>query len=149
LTIILVTHDPRVAEKVDRVVAIRDGRTSTETLPGTASNAAFHPQEVLPSGFQPANAEEVILLDQAGRLQLPDEQRALAGIGRRARVELVAGGVLIKPDERGLTRMSLTEKLSNTDPEYHRLYQADTAHGERVNAGQRAPWWARWGKHRR
>ncbi|KPV47928.1 ABC transporter, partial [Kouleothrix aurantiaca] len=32
LTIVLVTHDPRVAEQADRVVAIRDGRTSSETI---------------------------------------------------------------------------------------------------------------------
>ncbi|MBE0696487.1 MAG: ABC transporter ATP-binding protein, partial [Anaerolineaceae bacterium] len=31
LTIIIVTHDPRIAGQVDRVVAIRDGKISTET----------------------------------------------------------------------------------------------------------------------
>src|SRR5512145_1320991 len=32
LTIIIVTHDPRIAGQVDRVVAIRDGKASTETI---------------------------------------------------------------------------------------------------------------------
>src|SRR5205085_5610962 len=32
LTIILVTHDVAVASEVDRTLAIRDGRTSTETI---------------------------------------------------------------------------------------------------------------------
>ena len=32
LTIIIVTHDPRIAGQVDRVVAIRDGKISTETI---------------------------------------------------------------------------------------------------------------------
>jgi putative ABC transport system ATP-binding protein len=32
LTTVIVTHDPQIARQVDRVVAIRDGRTSTETI---------------------------------------------------------------------------------------------------------------------
>ncbi len=32
LTIIIVTHDPRIARQVDRVVAIRDGKISTEII---------------------------------------------------------------------------------------------------------------------
>ncbi|HMN62174.1 MAG TPA: ABC transporter ATP-binding protein, partial [Anaerolinea sp.] len=32
LTTIIVTHDPHIAEQVDRVVAIRDGKISTETI---------------------------------------------------------------------------------------------------------------------
>ena len=30
VTVIIVTHDRQIANKVDRVVAIRDGRTSSE-----------------------------------------------------------------------------------------------------------------------
>jgi peptide/nickel transport system ATP-binding protein len=58
-TIIVVTHDPFVAGQVDRVVAIRDGRTSTEIRRRyDAENDVLH-------------EEEWVILDQAGRLQLP------------------------------------------------------------------------------
>ncbi|MCJ7535059.1 MAG: ABC transporter ATP-binding protein, partial [Anaerolineales bacterium] len=58
-TIILVTHDPLVSGLVDRVIAIRDGRTSTEIR--------RHRDEL--SGD--VDEEEWVILDQAGRLQLP------------------------------------------------------------------------------
>ena len=32
LTVVIVTHDQEVSRKVDRVVAIRDGRTSSEFI---------------------------------------------------------------------------------------------------------------------
>ncbi len=77
LTIIIVTHDPRVAERADRVIAIRDGRTSSETV-ATAR-------------------QERVVLDNVGRLQLPAAQLRQAGINRRAQSELTADGILIRP----------------------------------------------------
>jgi peptide/nickel transport system ATP-binding protein len=44
-------------------------------------------------------AQELVVVDAAGRLQLSGEQRHLAGIGRRARVEVVDGGLLIRPGD--------------------------------------------------
>jgi peptide/nickel transport system ATP-binding protein len=85
LTIVLVTHDPRVAALADRVVAIRDGRTSTERVRMNDDD-----------GAQP-HSEELVVVDAAGRLQIPADQRMLAGIGRRAHVEIVDGGILIRP----------------------------------------------------
>jgi ABC-type lipoprotein export system ATPase subunit len=59
-TIILVTHDPLVSGLVDRVVAIRDGRTSTEIRRRRSEDDGTVQEE-----------EEWVILDQAGRLQLP------------------------------------------------------------------------------
>ena len=50
-------------------------------------------------GGQRSVVEELVVLDSAGRLQLPGDQRALAGIGRRAKIELVDGGILIRPTD--------------------------------------------------
>lgn len=50
-------------------------------------------------GGQRSVVEELVVLDSAGRLQLPGDQRMLAGIRRRAKVELVDGGILIRPSD--------------------------------------------------
>ena len=73
-TIIVVTHDPRVAARVDRVIGIRDGRTSTEIR--RARN--------LQDGS--VHEEEWVILDQAGRLQLP--QLFVESLEMRGRVKV-------------------------------------------------------------
>jgi putative ABC transport system ATP-binding protein len=123
LTTIIVTHDARIARQVDRVVAIRDGKTSTETVRQVRqleqamvgerrSTEAFVPSpgrgahERLPEddeepihggGTQDVTFEEFLVLDSAGRLQVPQEYREQYGIGDRARLELVEEGILIRP----------------------------------------------------
>jgi ABC-type lipoprotein export system ATPase subunit len=136
LTIALVTHDPRVAEQADRVIAIRDGRTSTETVRvsdaateragDSASDSVGSPTR--PLAHAPVRSvEELVVLDSAGRLQIPGDQRALAGIGRRARVELVDGGILIRPsdDDRAESLDAPAEANSSADLDYLSLYSAD------------------------
>jgi peptide/nickel transport system ATP-binding protein len=58
-TVIVVTHDPLVASRVDRVVTMRDGRASTEIR-----------RRRDPDGGG-VHEEEWVILDPVGRLQLP------------------------------------------------------------------------------
>ena len=128
LTVVLVTHDPRVAEQADRVIAIRDGRTSTETVRMENQELRTKNQES-DDGSQVSvlgSSEELVVLDSAGRLQLPGEQRMLAGIGRRARIEVVDGGILIRPsDDEKIDVAEAPANANGGEATYHSLYSAD------------------------
>jgi ABC-type lipoprotein export system ATPase subunit len=88
-TVIIVTHDPLVSEQVQRTVAIRDGRTSSETLRrGRVSDEGEH--EIF--------AEELAVLDRAGRLQLPRAHVEALGLEGRVRVHLEDDHIEIWPD---------------------------------------------------
>lgn len=89
-TIILVTHDPATAAAMNRVVTIRDGRTSTETI--RRSNGAPETAARTSGGF-----EQYLVVDAVGRLQLPEAVIEAAGIGRRVTVERTEQGVLLRP----------------------------------------------------
>jgi ABC-type lipoprotein export system ATPase subunit len=95
LTTIIVTHDPQIARAVDRVVTIRDGSTSSETVRRVADVEA-----ALAQGAQEASAhiyEEFVVVDGAGRLQIPPDLRAEMDIGDRVTLERAGGGILIRP----------------------------------------------------
>ncbi len=86
-TVVIVSHDPSIKEHVDRVVGIRDGRTSTETVrhidvESSAENVATH--------------VEYTVLDAAGRLQLPADVVEELGMRGRVTIERVADGVVIR-----------------------------------------------------
>ena len=85
-TIIIVTHDPRVASRVDRVVAISDGRTSTEIRRRNAKGEEI--QE-----------EEWVLLDQAGRLQLPKPFVHTLQMSERVKLRLEPDHVSVWPGQ--------------------------------------------------
>ena len=104
LTIVTVTHDSRMSDEVDRVVTIRDGKTSSERvrrLHDTEHEAAIAageevpPEEGTKEGQQVAYHEYVVL-DYAGRLQVPREYLEQMGITDRAQVDLTEEGILIR-----------------------------------------------------
>lgn len=78
LTTVVVTHDTNVAEAMDRSVAIRDGRTSTEVVHAEA-------------------AEETVIIDGVGRLQIPRAVLEALPFGGRARVHLAGDHVELWP----------------------------------------------------
>jgi len=89
VTILVVTHDPLVADQVSRTIAIRDGRTSTETLRRRALTDA---------GDHHVIAEEYAVLDRVGRLQLPRALVDALGLHRRVRLVLEPDHIEIWPD---------------------------------------------------
>ncbi|WP_208542855.1 ABC transporter ATP-binding protein [Nocardioides euryhalodurans] len=89
-TVVVVTHDPAVAGEVRRTVAIRDGRTASETLRRrSGEGGADH--HVL--------SEEFAVLDRVGRLQLPRDFVTALGMRHRVRVELAEDHIQIWPEE--------------------------------------------------
>ena len=90
VTVIIVSHYPGVAQFVDRVVHIRDGRISSETISSSSFQRDGSRRE-----------DEFLVVDEAGRLQLPQEY---AGVFREAptRGARMTGG-------RGLARVDLQD----------------------------------------
>jgi ABC-type lipoprotein export system ATPase subunit len=91
VTVVVLTHDPLVSEQVDRTIAIRDGRTSMETL---------RRREVDHLGEHRVIAEEFAVLDRTGRLQLPTEYVDALELERRVRLELEPDHIGVWPDRR-------------------------------------------------
>jgi len=89
VTIVVLTHDPLVSEKVQRMIEIRDGRTATETVRRRAYGA---------EGEERVVAEELAVLDRAGRLQLPSEYVATLALSHRVRLALEEDHIAIWPD---------------------------------------------------
>ena len=99
ITIVIVTHDLRLAKKIDRVIAIRDGRTSSEIIKKSHAEILRESKgfaEMQAEGDAPAAAEEdydseeLIVLDRTGRLQLPKDYLEALSIkgGSRVKVDL-------------------------------------------------------------
>jgi ABC-type lipoprotein export system ATPase subunit len=102
VTVVIVTHDRAVAQSVGRVVAIRDGRTSSEFIrqPDAAGGTGADPDVVRPAlHMEEADSHrEYVVIDRVGRLQIPrDHLQALSISGRdRVRVDLADDEIVIR-----------------------------------------------------
>ena len=96
ITIVIVTHDLRLAKKIDRVIAIRDGRTSSEIIKKSHAEILRESKgfaEMQAEGDAPAvaeedyDSEELIVLDRTGRLQIPKDYLEALSIKGGSRVK--------------------------------------------------------------
>lgn len=92
VTIVIVTHDLALAKKVDRVVAIRDGLTSTEFLRGSYAGV---------KGAAGAGDlhQEFTVVDRVGRLQIPQEVLQEMGIRDKVILEYDGQKIIIRTPE--------------------------------------------------
>ena len=128
VTVIIVTHDISLANKVDRVVMISDGKISSERVikdsykeqidalsrrsveeiaggalfadgqDGAAAPTGDAAKEMVEKGTEETH-EEYVIMDRAGRLQLSKELREQVGIdGNRVKLEVVDGKIVISKD---------------------------------------------------
>lgn len=102
LTVVIVTHDRMLSRKVNRVVAIRDGKTASERI----MKQSYMEQYRALGTFSAADPieeshEEYAVLDRAGRLQIPQELLQKAGIeGNKVRLEFEDGRITLgKPNQ--------------------------------------------------
>lgn len=113
VTGLIVTHDPLVSGHVDRTIAIRDGRISTETLRDRG-------------GADGVISREYAVLDAAGRLQLPEHYVDALALERRVRLEL-------EPDHIGVWPESTTPSDGSSHRSSDRSSDADPDAGWRPN----------------
>ncbi len=95
LTIVIVTHDRMLSKKVSRVVAIRDGKTSSEMI--VKQSYADRLDSI--GMFEEAH-DEYAVLDKAGRVQIPRELLESLGVqGNKVRMEIEDGKIIISAPE--------------------------------------------------
>lgn len=97
VTTLIVSHDPGIARHVDRVVAIRDGMLATETRRQVRTESSEHGDT--PAEEEEHEYEELVVLDQAGRLHIPQDYLEQYHFHQRARIETTEDGILIRPLE--------------------------------------------------
>ncbi len=104
VTIVIVTHDRQLSQNVDRVVAIRDGKTSSEFLRRTSYVEAYeHDKEADNNALFPDSDEthdEFVIVDKVGRLQLPAIEMERLGIAPESKLRVFSEGgrLVITPE---------------------------------------------------
>ncbi len=120
VTILIVSHDPGIARHVHRVMAIRDGKAASETRRKPREKPALAPEGPPADGISDdhheEHYEELVLLDSAGRLQVPKAYREALNIQGRVRMEMVDGSVVIRPVEAHEAELKIGAPTRETVP---------------------------------
>jgi len=92
-TIVIVTHDRQVSSFVDRVAAMRDGRTSSEFIRRRYDVEL----QTLDIPFHEQTHEEYAVIDRFGRLQLPQTFTEGMDSGSRVKLTNEEGKIVVAP----------------------------------------------------
>lgn len=92
VTVIIVTHDRGVAKNVDRVVAISDGRTSSEFIRKISYKEELEELDRLGGVEEADTHEELVVIDRHGRLKLPEDYMEQIGLTSNSRVKMELEG---------------------------------------------------------
>ena len=98
ITIVIVTHDKELAKKVNRVVSIRDGKTSSERI--IKSNYRNRLEDLDVNWNEVETQDEYAVLDRAGRVEIASEMLEQIGVEHnKIKLEIRDGRIVIeKPD---------------------------------------------------
>lgn len=104
ITVVIVTHDMKLTTKVNRIVSIRDGKTSSEKImrrsyaEELANIQMFSEQEEAVRHYEEALDvhEEYAVLDRAGRVQIPKELLEKIGVkDNKIKMEYKDGKIIL------------------------------------------------------
>ena len=100
-TVIIVTHDRNVSKMVHRVVAIRDGKTSTEFIVKRDYVEKLEDISGFGSFQEETTQNEYAVLDRVGRVQIPADLLAKLNLNGAKRVKMTweDGKITIAPPE--------------------------------------------------
>lgn len=99
ITIVIVTHDKELANKVNRVISIRDGKSSSERIMKSDYKERLESLDI--DWKEEETQEEFAVLDRAGRVQIPSELLEEMGLeGNKVKLELIDGKIVIEKPEK-------------------------------------------------
>lgn len=99
LTVVIVTHDNKIAKMVQRVVRIQDGKISSEQIMKEGYEESLRQMSLGELDLSENTHEEYSILDKFGRVQLPEKMMEEAGIeGKKVRLEVVGGNIVVRKE---------------------------------------------------